>query len=140
MSIHSSSSTHHLPLIIFHSFLPLISFHSSFSSHLFPLKSFHSSSSTHHLPLIIFYSSSSTHHLPLISSHSYHSTYLPLISFHLTPLISSTHLFYSSLSAHLHPLGLPTVRNLSGLSGNCMACPEIGIRSIRTVYCPENWK
>ena len=29
-------------------------------------------------------------------------------------------------------IGLPTVRNLSGLSGNCMACPEIGIRSIRT--------
>ena len=21
-----------------------------------------------------------------------------------------------------------------------MACPEIGIRSIRTVYCPENWE
>ena len=46
-------------------------------------------------------------------------------------------MMHSNISSYL---GRPTVRNLSGLSENCIACPEIEIGSFRTLICPENWK
>ena len=87
LTYHSSHTTHHTLLILHHSshstrHTPLITHHSSYTTHHTPLILHHSSHTTHHTLLILHHSSHTTHHTSLILHHSSHTTHhTSLISF-----------------------------------------------------------
>ena len=121
ISHHSSHSTHLTALISHHSshtthLTALISQHSSYTTHLTALISHHSSHTTHLTAVISHHSSHTTHLTALISHHSSHTT-------HLTALISQ----HSSLTTHLIPNAYSGERHKTshvGLSGPFILTPK----------------
>ena len=112
ITYHSTHTTHHTPLITHHwsrttHHTPLITHHSTHTTRHTPLNTHHSSHTTLHTPLITHHSSHTTHHVPLITHHPSHTTHhTPLITHHSshtthhTPLI----MYHSSHTTHHTPL------------------------------------